>query len=348
MFTKKKIISHILGISFTYLIYCFPYDILISFLSKNEIFRLSSLIQCLVFYIIINLYFRSEAKPKFLRLLIFEGMGIGFISLSVTLIALTIKIFFNTNDFFVALICFTIIISVSLISIINGHSIRLKTINISSNKVKKKIKLIFISDVHLGSNSEKHLQKIFNELKKINFDILLIGGDLIDLSNFNIQNLKILNLIKKPILFVTGNHEHYLSDWNRISLKLSEFNIRNIDGKTFKSKELNIIGVGDNMTIDQQQHIIKNNYKKEKFNIILAHKPSVWMKIHDKIDLMLAGHTHKGQIFPFYIFVRLKFNEIYGIYKKFGSTLFVSSGAGCWGPKMRLGSQNEVVKIIIE
>ena len=72
------------------------------------------------------------------------------------------------------------------------------------------------------------------------------------------------------------------------------------------------------------------------------------MEVPEKIDLLLAGHTHKGQIFPFNLIVKLKFNEIYGIYKRIGSTLYVSSGSGCWGPKMRLGSQNEVVEIKID
>ena len=294
------------------------------------------------------MYFRSKNKPKIFRFLIFEGMGVGFISLSVSLLALLIKILFNVDGFYLALICISTITSFCLISLINGRLVRLKTINISSNKVRGKMSLAFISDVHLGSNSEKHLQEIFNALKKINFDILLIGGDLIDSSSFNLESLNIFNSVNKPILFVTGNHEHYLTDWSKISKKLHEFNIKNIDGKTFKFKELNIIGVGDNLTIDKQKLKILNNYKKEKFNLVLSHKPSLWMEVPEKIDLLLAGHTHKGQIFPFNLIVKLKFNEIYGIYKRIGSTLYVSSGSGCWGPKMRLGSQNEVVEIKID
>ena len=62
---------------------------------------------------------------------------------------------------------------------------------------------------------------------------------------------------------------------------------------------------------------------------------------------MLSGHTHNGQIFPFNFFVRLQYKNIYGLYAKFKSKLYVSSGSGCWGPKMRLGSKNEIVDIII-
>ena len=62
---------------------------------------------------------------------------------------------------------------------------------------------------------------------------------------------------------------------------------------------------------------------------------------------MLCGHTHNGQIFPFNFFVKLKYPNIYRLYEKLNSKLYVSSGAGCWGPKMRLGSQNEIVELIL-
>ena len=92
---------------------------------------------------------------------------------------------------------------------------------------------------------------------------------------------------------------------------------------------------------------MKENYKKHRFNLILSHKPSLWKEVHLMSDLMLSGHTHKGQIFPFNFIVKLKFRELYGYFKKMESVLYVSSGISCWGPKIRLGSNNELVKINI-
>ena len=46
-------------------------------------------------------------------------------------------------------------------------------------------------------------------------------------------------------------------------------------------------------------------YSKDKFNLTLIHKPSIWDKINKENDLMLSGHTHNGQIFPFSFFVRM-------------------------------------------
>ena len=58
---------------------------------------------------------------------------------------------------------------------------------------------------------------------------------------------------------------------------------------------------------------------------------------------MLSGHTHNGQIFPFNLFVRLQFKFKYGLYSNKDSKLYVTSGAGTWGPKLRLGTSNEII-----
>ena len=63
---------------------------------------------------------------------------------------------------------------------------------------------------------------------------------------------------------------------------------------------------------------------------------------------MICGHTHNGQIFPFNYFVRLQFKYTFGLYSSSNSNLYVSSGAGCWGPRMRLATSNEIVYINIK
>ena len=59
--------------------------------------------------------------------------------------------------------------------------------------------------------------------------------------------------------------------------------------------------------------------------------------------MVLSGHTHNGQIFPFNLIVKIKFPHVYGFFKKGNTDLYVSSGSGCWGPRMRLGSNNEII-----
>jgi hypothetical protein len=60
------------------------------------------------------------------------------------------------------------------------------------------------------------------------------------------------------------------------------------------------------------------------------------------IDLMLSGHTHNGQIFPFNFVVSSVFDKVKGMYKNGNSRLYVSQGTGTWGPVMRIGTRSEI------
>ena len=108
-----------------------------------------------------------------------------------------------------------------------------------------------------------------------------------------------------------------------------------------------MIGISDNLTLENQKKIASRLIQEDLFNLILVHKATLWDHVFEKTDLMLSGHTHNGQIFPFNFFVRLQYKNIYGIYEKLKSKLYVSSGSGCWGPNMRLGTKNEIVDILI-
>ena len=147
--------------------------------------------------------------------------------------------------------------------------------------------------------------------------------------------------------FISGNHEYYIKDHENKMKRLNNYDITVLDNESFKFKRLNLIGISDNLTLETQKNIASRLIQEDLFNLILVHKPSLWDHVYEKTDLMLSGHTHNGQIFPFNFFVRLQFKNIYGLYEKLTSKLYVSSGSGCWGPKMRLGTKNEVVDILI-
>ena len=132
-------------------------------------------------------------------------MGIGFISFWVVNLGLLIDNFYPTIPPVLGVICFLSIIIITVYSLINGRLINLKSIKILSSKVDDQIRLMFISDTHLGSNSKKHLEKILLKIKDLKFDLLLIGGDFIDSSSFDLNNLDILKNIKKPNLIYSGN-----------------------------------------------------------------------------------------------------------------------------------------------
>ena len=86
-------------------------------------------------------------------------------------------------------------------------------------------------------------------------------------------------------------------------------------------------------------------FDSDYFNLLLVHQPSIWNSLKEKANLTLCGHTHNGQIFPFNLIVKIQFPQIYGVYSHLKNYLYVSSGAATWGPKIRIGSKNEILNI---
>ena len=328
----------------TYFIYIYPIEILNELLFNEKANRRSSFYFTIIISILIIFYFRSYTSLKPLKIFIYEGMGIGFISFWVVTAAILIKGIFNFNSYYLGLLSLSFIFIISLISFYFGSKIYIKNINIKSNKIKSDVSFIFLSDVHMGSNNIKHLNKIILLLKNKSYDFLLIGGDLIDSSSFDLSSLKIIKEnISCPIYFVTGNHEYYLKNSNTKIKEINNYGIHHICNNNIEINNVNLIGIDDNLLKNKQIEIIKDKSSKEKLNLILIHKPSIWDQVYNECDLMLSGHTHNGQIFPFNFFVRMQFKFKYGLYTFNNSKLYVSSGSGTWGPKMRLGTVNEII-----
>ena len=328
----------------TYFIYIYPVEILNELLFNEQVNRRSSFYYTIIISILIIFYFRSYTSLKPLKIFIYEGMGIGFISFWIVTIAIIIDRIFNVNSYHLGLLSLFIIIILSLISFYFGSKIYIKNIKIKSNKIKSNISFVFISDLHMGSNNIKHLNKLILQLKNKSYDFLLIGGDLIDSSSFDVSSLKIIKEnISCPIYFVTGNHEYYLKNSNTKIKEINNYGLNHICNNNIEINNINLIGIDDNLIKNKQIEIIKDKSSKEKLNLILIHKPSIWDQVYNECDLMLSGHTHNGQIFPFNFFVRMQFKFKYGLYTFNNSKLYVSSGSGTWGPKMRLGTVNEII-----
>ena len=168
---------------------------------------------------------------------------------------------------------------------------------------------------------------------------------MIDSSSFDFDYLNILKEIDKPIYFVSGNHEYYLKDYQNKINQLASFNIKHLKNTKIHIEDINLIGIDDNQTEKSKINLVNKLCDDNLFNLVVCHKPDIWQKLNCKNYLMLSGHTHNGQIFPFNFVVKLKFKFIYGLYSMNNSNLYVSSGAACWGPKIRLGSKNEITHL---
>ena len=91
---------------------------------------------------------------------------------------------------------------------------------------------------------------------------------------------------------------------------------------------------------------VLKQFKKENFNIYLKHRPELVDGDSAHFDLMLSGHTHGGQIFPFSLLVKIANRYIAGLYElENGAKLYVSRDTGSWGPPVRFGATPEITLI---
>tara|TARA_B100000963_G_scaffold359256_1_gene386021 strand:+ start:272 stop:1390 length:1119 start_codon:yes stop_codon:yes gene_type:complete len=299
-------------------------------------------IACIIF-----VYLRTNLSSFYIRSFIFYGMGLGFIGFCVFNLGLIISTFQKDYKLEIGYLSLLSFLALSLYSFWQGRIIKLKILNFESAKINEPLKFLFFSDVHLGSNPRKHLENICTLIAKLDFDFLLIGGDLFDSSSFNINDLTPLQKIKSPVYFVTGNHEYYVKDHHSKLQALIKQNIVMLDNENIILNGINLIGISDNQSPERQFLLARSMIEKDLYNLLVVHKPSIWEKAKDFTDFMLSGHTHNGQIFPFGYLVRLQFKTVYGLFEQKNSKLFVSSGSGTWGPRMRLGTQNEILQLRI-
>jgi hypothetical protein len=112
-------------------------------------------------------------------------------------------------------------------------------------------------------------------------------------------------------------------------------------------EDMQIIGIDDKEHDHQVETVLRSmELDPAKFSVVMYHRPTGFEYAAERgIDLMVSGHTHNGQIFPFNYLVKTRFPRIKGVHRIGPSTLIVSMGSGFWGPPMRLGSRTEIYVI---
>jgi hypothetical protein len=284
---------------------------------------------------------------KFLKKVVSYWLAGGFIIFFTFLLFLFLNIFIKLPKEMI----FSIVIILSSFFIVYAYhhasKIFIVKIKIPSSKVSRPYTVVQLSDIHVGSNGKYEVDRIVQKVKKIDFDYLVITGDLIDEDYASYKDLEPLNKITQPIYYITGNHEYYLRHTNFNEL-IKKTNIHDINNQNIHLNEIDIYGVDEKASV---QSVLDNlGVDNRRFNIMLLHEPDTnQMKAaaDSGIDLSLAGHTHNGQIFPFTWMVRARYKYLKGLYSIGSMFLYVSQGAGTWGPKMRLGTDNEIIVISI-
>ena len=219
-----------------------------------------------------------------------------------------------------------------------------------------RLKIVQISDVHLGLIvREERLKRILRQVNAENPDILVSTGDLVDGEICRLNGLEDLLKEIKPRygkFAVTGNHEFFAGFENaKCFTENAGFTLLRGEGITVQGI-LNIAGVDDpsgkryGLAKDISEKILLSGLPTEKFTLFLKHRPLVDKDAKGLFDLQLSGHIHKGQIFPFSIITWLYYPVNSGKMNLTDNAfLYVSRGAGTWGPPIRFLSPPEVAVI---
>lgn len=230
------------------------------------------------------------------------------------------------------------------------HTLEIKGLNAP-------LHIAVLSDVHIGGlMREAKVREIVEMTNALEADMIFITGDLVDAPLHNVESAvnELQNLhAKNGIFYVLGNHE-YFHDVQNILEKLRALGFQVLVNESYIFDErVNIVGIADFMgwRVGYLEPDFKQSFAQINPSlptILLAHQPKVvyfLKETYDKVDLVVSGHTHAGQIFPLSLAILLQQPYISGLHtfnNAHHSQVYVSQGTGFWGPPMRIGSESEI------
>lgn len=237
------------------------------------------------------------------------------------------------------------------------HEVRLKGVHPDLEGFR----IVQLSDLHIGPTlGREWLQKVVQQANAERPDVIVITGDLVDGTPEQLgPELAPLAELSAPfgIFFVTGNHEYYSGAPEWIEF-LTARGIRVLRNQHVVlqsgSGQLCLAGVNDlqgaSMFPEEGSSPAKaiDGCPTGVPTILLAHDPrSVTEAAKAHVDLVLSGHTHGGQFWPWTWMVLLQQANREGFYRHGETQLYVTPGTGYWGPPVRLGTTGEITRFEI-
>ena len=236
-----------------------------------------------------------------------------------------------------------------------AQNVVIKNIEIHSKKVEQYTRVVQISDIHFSRViDERFAEKIVPMINGLKPDLVLFTGDYMDKGIANPEKIaEIMNKIEAPMgkYAISGNHEFITGYFDCIEF-IEKNGFEFMDGRVENiGRNIVVGGVMDRSAEDSNVYYhedskVLNQFKNGNFNIYLKHRPELEDGDPAHFDLMLSGHTHGGQIFPFTILVKIFNVYLAGLYElESGAKLYVSRGTGSWGPPVRFGATPEITLI---
>lgn len=299
------------------------------------------------------LYKASAIWMGFLSFLFLAGI-LAWISFAVATLA---GVTFNFHH--LVKILFSMAALVGLYGLFNASWTRITRIRVRLEKLPdtwRGRKAALVSDIHLGHvRNRGFLQRLVAKILSEEPDAIFIAGDLYDGTAIDAAHAaEPLNQLTAPhgVYFVAGNHEQFGDDTKYLNA-VEAAGIRVLKNERVTVDGLQIVGVPyrsatSNGDLASALRLVPLD--RDRASILLTHAPD-----HPEIaeaagfSLQLSGHTHLGQFIPWSWMARRVYRQfVYGLSRIGKMQVFTSSGAGTWGPPLRLGSNPEIVMLEFE
>lgn len=241
---------------------------------------------------------------------------------------------------------------------LNAKRLKVKTFRLDiekHNAEEPELNIVMASDIHLGTIvAQKRARKIVQTINGLKPDLILLPGDIVDSEIAPVVRLDLGAVLRElsakyGVYAVTGNHE-YIGGINEAVAYIREHRI-----DLLRDEKRDIAGV---TLIGREDYTIKNSRKsipeilgdadRSKPMILMDHQPFHLEEPEQAgIDLQVSGHTHRGQMWPLNYITKRVYEIDWGYLRKGLTHIYVSSGAGTWGPPVKIGNDAEVVQFIL-
>jgi hypothetical protein len=260
----------------------------------------------------------------------------------------------TANRPLLAALLYGLAVAVALYGLINARILRVRRIPIHLPGLPDAWRgrsALLVSDMHLGHiNGAGFTRRIVTLAAALAPDIVFLPGDIFDGAKADAEQLAAPFAQLAPPLgsyFTTGNHDEFGNEAYYAQV-LTSVGIRVLDNEKVTIDGVEIVGVsyGDSgFPIRLRATLEGLSLAPDAVSMLLNHVPNrLPVAEQAGIRLQLSGHTHAGQIFPFTWFTRRAFGKFtYGLQRYGALQVVTSSGAGSWGPPMRVGTHPEVV-----
>lgn len=222
-------------------------------------------------------------------------------------------------------------------------------------------RIAVVSDIHLGPLAGRtHTERIVAMINQTEPDLVAIVGDLVDgtVEELGSAAEPLQDLVSREgTFFVTGNHEYFVDDTGSWLRELQRLGVQPLQNENTAIRRgaaaLNLAGVND---IAGEEESSPPDFDRalsgvdgSRPTILLAHQPVQVTEASARgVDLQLSGHTHGGQMWPFHYIVSAVQPSLAGLSTVDETQLYVTRGAGFWGPPVRIGAPPDISVLSLE